>query len=407
MLASKIWAEASGSIFVNTFGMTAEPLQRSPSLRRGLIPGGGKVIEVPGIRLALKERSIAISGRVQNRINSRFSSSVPVAKGTSMSYVDIRVPREYARDRERFLQLVMHLYLNDRPEYLAIKAKQLGEALVNADPATMHRIALTWEGIGGQCLQVVREYYANPNPAVAFHAVRTGARLEDNLAVRTLGKIANMDDHPYQEEAIQELGYASWSRHAPLVLLPLLNSPNARVRRRTYEALLLHNSPLIDTKNYSDDFKLDLVDSKASPLIYVTRFGQSRIALFGNSLRVLPPVFYRSHDGTLTISGDAGSDKLLVVRQMPITGRISKPFHPGTNLMELIDVLGEGKPKKAHDEPKGVGMTFSQICSILNDFCEMGIIPAKFLLQPPSAADTLLESVRQERTERLGEKESQ
>ncbi|MCB9849406.1 MAG: flagellar basal body P-ring protein FlgI [Phycisphaerales bacterium] len=386
VVEGKTLAEAAGPVFINPFsGSDKDGIQLSA--REGTVIGGGKVIEPRRLRLVLTRPSFQRVRQIASTINERFAGGRKVAKATSPSYVELRVPEAYHDDPFHFLALVRHLYLPQRPGFDELRARQLADEL--AEPGASHPdIALAWEGLGRTVLPVVQKLYTDKKEVVRFYAAVTGLRLGDNVAVEVLAAVALDEGSSLRLTAIDELAHARDSARAAGVLRQMLDDPDPRIRVEAYEGLLARGDRVIRSEQVGDsNFMLDRVPSAAGNLIYVRRTGGQRIALLGSGLRCGTPVYYRDPNGMITISADAGADQLTLVRRTPFGDRQSPPLPCSPLLGDLILMLGDDPVVISENDVHGLALDYSTIASTLYELTQDGALNASFMLQTTSVRE--------------------
>jgi hypothetical protein len=167
----------------------------------------------------------------------------------------------------------------------------------------------------------------------------------------------------------------------------MLDHADPRIRIAAYEALRDRNDHSIVTRRVKhSDFYVDRVSSKGEPLIYVSRTGRPRIALFGgDSIACNPPVFFSLPDGTLTISAEPSVDQLTLVRKARFSAAVSDPIYIDLEVGTLVELLGNKPPSSSDEAVYGLGFDFSSIVLTVSELCRSGSIQAKFVLQQPGA----------------------
>ena len=379
-VATKVWAEARGPVFVNPFIDPTEPAGAA-KWKTGRIIGGGKVTRAQQIRLVLRRGDYATADLIQRRINERFSAQTRIANAKNRSVVTLRVPSEFHEDYEHFLKLVMHLPIRFGPGGQEAYARRIAKQM-NVPAADHNGLALVWEAMGRQVIPIVQRLYTSTNPLAAFHAARTGMRLGDRQAVEVIVHFAASTSSPLQIPAIRELGrHESFTRAVP-TLRHLVDDSNERVRVAAYEALRKHGDrSVVRQIDVAGQFALDLVNTRGEYTIYVTRTGEPRIVLFGRNMTVCRPVYFESPDELVTINAFGDSDKLTVFRRIQRTGTISDPFKVDRSVHSLIETLASLPLPGDDKEIMGLGLTYSQVVGVLYRMCKHGDIPAKFVLQ--------------------------
>ncbi len=380
-ISGKVWARASGPIFLNPFS-EGDAATRSTELE-GIILGGGEVIVNRGIRLVLLEASYHWAQKIQDRINAFTPASQKVADAISPSFVRLKVPPEFHNETGHFLALIRSLYLSRVPQFGAARARRLAAEI--SHPAAPHgQIALCLEGLGRTALPVLDELYIHPKKYVSFHASVAGLRLGDHVASDALAVHAEEPGGQYRFRAIRALGDAKGMAGAGMCLRRLLEDEDPRIQIAAYEALTERGDPIIKS-NYigGDNFRLDLIPTQRPSFIYVKRRGSRRIALFGETLRCSPPVLYLAPDGSVTISAEPGDKMLTVLRVVVASGSTSPPISAPTALPNLIELLGNEADVDADENVTGLGLGYGAVVRVLYHFCRGKVVNANFLLEQP------------------------
>lgn len=375
---------AHGPVFVNPFGdeNSADPARR----RTGRLIGGGILQESRNLRLVLLRPDYAMADVVQRRINERFGNNPRVANAISPSYIDITIPPEYRRNHQRFLELMMHLYVRRGPGVEERKVRDLaGDILLPA--ARHHDIALTWEAMGRTVLPVIRDLYAHENASAAFYASRTGARLGDTLAVEAIIRVARNGGSPHQLEAIAELGRCDQPQ-AKAALRELLDDSGDLVRVAAYEALTEGLSTGgMQRVDVDRQFVLDVVPTKGEFIIYASQSKSPRIALFGPAMQVRRPVFHHAPGELLTINARDGEEQVTVYRRSH--GQLSDELKIPFDVQSLTLTMGRLPKRDDNGQFRGLGLTYSQVVGVLYRLCKEQAIPARFVLQRPPEASRI------------------
>ena len=386
-ITGQILARASGPVFVNPFMDEDVPTQGDPLT--GIVLGGGRVSETRRLRLVLIEPSYARAQQIQDRINAYFPAASRAADAVSPSFVQVRVPQEYRGDTAHFLGLVRALYLSRDPRFEAAKARLLAEEIVRLD-APHSLIALALEGIGRAALPVLDDLYAHPNADVSFHAAAAGLRLNDHLAGDAMAAHARDAKGRHRLAAVRALAEAKGMAGAAMTLRQLLYDDDTRVRIAAYEGLVSRGESLIRTTAVGGDvFLLDEAPASGTPFLYARRSGERRIALFGDSLSLHTPVFYRASDGSLTITAQDGDDHLTLIRVVVSAGAASEPVAVPFDVATLIRMLGERAGVDHEGKVIGLGLDYGAVVHALFRLCQDRTIDAEFILEPSGVTDLL------------------
>jgi flagellar basal body P-ring protein FlgI len=382
--SSRIIASGEGPIFINPF----EKKEKKGVLqlkRKGYVLDGGINLEDRRIHLKLYQPSYGTSRAIEQRINSIFGPPPDdplwqTARADGPDSIAIQIPREY-RDRDRledFLKLVRNLYIQSDPGYIEGMANKLAQQI--SDPmANAEAISYAWEAMGRSMLPLIQPIYTSSNKQSQFYAVRAGAKLGDMVAIERLATYVVDVKNPYRKRAIDTLCYCD-SVHSRRVLRKLMDDTDLDIRIKAYEGLARMRDISISRVYVGEDMLIvDTVDTRAWPLVYVTRSGQPKIVIFGR-LRIDPPVFYAHPDNSVTISADSNDKVVGLIRKSPSgisSGRVEKPLELAPLLVFLANdakVLQEGKVA-------GFALPYSHLVAILNQLCKDGAIPAKFKMQ--------------------------
>jgi hypothetical protein len=379
---TKPMATAGGDTFLNPFLDPNKP-QDLVKQREGRIIGGGSVLEANPIRLLLYQADHARAQHIQRRLNERFGEREPVASAKSSSAIEVTVPRSHRANYEHFLQLVMHLPMVMNQGAAEAHARHIAEAMP-LPTADHNELALVWEAIGKQSLPIVQGLYASRNPSVAFHAARTGLRLEDeSLAGDVILRFAESGGSPLQISAIEELGRAPGFLRASAVLHKLIDDENDLVRVAAYEAMLRRGDrSLITRVDVGKQFALDLVSSGRSYAIYATQTREPRIVLFGKDMAVCRPVYFDLPDDLVIVRAYREDEKLTIFRRIPRTGKYSDTFQTDFSVRTLITTLGLPSQRGPGGNIMGLNFSYGQVVRILYRMCKAEDINARFVLQP-------------------------
>lgn len=391
-------ALAAGPVFLNPFAFDDDAATTSNPLE-GYTIGGGVVTQDRRVRLVLTEPSYSRAVQVERRINAKYPGQAKVADAISPSFIKIRIPKESHGDTEHFLLLLRHLFLPQRPGFVADRCRELATEIVRPD-APHGAIALCLEGIGPAALPTLGSLYSHHRDYVSFHAAAAGLRLEDHVAVEVMALHAADPDSPFRFQAVRALGRASKMGTAATPLRRLLDDEDPRVRVAAYEELARrHDMSLQTTTVGGDNFLLEVVQTSRRPMIYAKRSGERRIVVFGTELNCITPVFYMSVDGALTINAaDPNDTKLTLVRKSPLSGSVSPPIPCSRDVLDMIELIG-GEPEEHNGTVTGLGLDYGSIVHVLHTLCNDNVINADFILEEENAAELFGPARRNRRPE--------
>lgn len=374
-LASRPTAYAEGPIFINPF--TKDNQKSDP--RYGVVLNGGETIFDRNIQLAILQPDYRTAQLIQRRINTRFgsmkNSKIAEAKRNSVS---LQIPDEYRDEYQRFVSLVLGLYLQDNPGYLENKIRELNEAAQKPD-ADYEAISLAWEGLGRVCLPSLEKIYQSSTGKLQYYAARTALYLENMKAIDTLIQIAMDDSHPCQLPATRDLKRNAGDPSARACLEKLLNSSNVRLRLLAYDGLSKIKDPCITSVAVPSGYRIDFLETTGTNLACVWTADQPRIVFFGRNARCHDNVFFEWKD-LITINSRPNEDTIKIIRQLG-PGQKFVTLSSSNQVEDLIQTLAMPLVKPGVKKRSGAGLSFSQLAGVLYRLCEDNqVIPAEFRL---------------------------
>jgi hypothetical protein len=361
---------AEGYLFVNpAYALDDQPSdpKARASVRYALIPGGGTTQKDRPILLRLRRAQLSLSRAIEYRVNDFFQRT-DVARAYDEGLVQLFVPETFNGDWKHFVGLVNHLYLQSNTAFNVTKAKQLADAAQQPN-APLDDISYAWEGLGKQALPIIAPMMSSPQPDVAYAAARAAACIGDESAVTALGQIAQASGNPFQLSAVQTLGTLD---HSPLIdqmLRSLLDSDQTLVRVEAYRILAEHQDSSIYSTVIHQRFALDIVPSQGAPLVWASRTGLPRIAVFGHKPALRTPMIFAAINDRLTISATPGEQNVHIfyrdpTREEPVN-ILSRP-----DMAEVIARLGgEGPIEEDH-----LDFSYGDIVGILQALSDQQLI---------------------------------
>lgn len=400
VLSGMTLATASGPVFVSPFKRDGKPSDRV-ELTTGLVLGGGVVKEDRKIRLVLNDPSPSMAKRIERELNSRFGGLNKVAKGERASHVALEIPRDFLDRKWHFLNRVLHTPLVSNETFILKRTKDLIQAYESADP-DYESISIALEAIGKDVLPQMERLYGSESPAISFYAARTALRLGDRKGLDVISRHAHDRNSSFRDQAIAELGWARNFYTAGEDLVKLLDDPDKEIRIRAYQALLKRPHPAIETKVLGlDRVILDIVETKGPFMIYARRSIQPRIAVFGRSMAVTPPLIFPGDriDGrvlTVQLSAEAGDKTMTYIYRNRENKRISPVLQAPLNVGELVAYLCDTPRRQDDGSVRGFGVGYSEMLDVLSNFCEMKSLAAEFVLEGLESKDASESNERDE-----------
>jgi hypothetical protein len=390
------FVEARGPLFINPAYALETPKPTEGTARSGArsatVMGGGMVTSDRSLQLRLRTPQWSISRAIENIINTRFQAvadkqrqdgrGMCVAEAQDEGYLNLYVPVSYKGNWEHFAGVATHLYINLNPSIAAVKAQELAEA-AKRPGALLEDISFALEGIGSVSVPYITPLLTHPSADVRYAAARAGAYLGDTASEDTLIAIATTSHDPFRLNAILTLGELPNNPQINRAMARCLDADESRVRIGAYKILAANNDPSVISRPINENFVLDMIDSKGPPLIYATRTGEPRLAVFGSKTAINQPVIFSAFDTQLTITTDAERPTQLSVfyRGDDVVEPVKVASRP--NVAELAARLGGAGDEKLH-------FGYGDIIGILQSMADRGKVSATFVLQDQPGIEDVL-----------------
>lgn len=369
-----VWATANGPVFVNpalVLKYHANPdAETKRSLRNGIIIGGGQVAADRPLLLYLRQPGNRTARNIEARVNDYFHQE-RVCTAYDLGYCQLWVPAKFNGDWEHFAKVVQHLYMQGASEAFArAKARELVTE-ARKPGAPLQDISYCWEGLGSYALAELSPLLGDPGvPSdVRFAAARAAAYIGDpsGAADRALYDLAQDSSNSFQLAAVQVLGRIPNSRAVNQLLRDLLDSDKTTIRVEAYSILARNHDPAVDTRiiasaqdSNNQKFALDFVHSHGAPLIYATRSGIPRIAIFGDVPQLALPLTFAAMEDRLMIASQAvGRDVTIFYRDAELPQPVQMSSPP-----DLADVIAR-LAGQIDDGTNHLDFTYAEVLAIL------------------------------------------
>jgi hypothetical protein len=373
-------AVAEGYVFVNpVYAANSQKVSDTAakdSLRYGVILDGGVCLEYRPLMLRLRAPQRSMSRAIEALIEQRFASlkaykEDKLAAAKDEAVVLVQLPESYHGDWQHFAGVMTHLYLDTRPDVLAVRAQKLAEEAVKPD-APLEDISYCWEGLDRAALPTLAKLMGHEKPEVAYAAARAAAYIGDPAALTALAGMASRAGHPFQIAAVRILGDVPMSPQVCAILRDLLNSDQSLVRIEAYRVLARAEDPSIYSKVINGKFRLDIVPSSGPPLIYASRRGQPRIAVIGNKPSMSMPAMFRTLDDQLTISSNGQQKTVTIFYRGP---QVTHPTAIASNpdVAEIVARLGGEGP----DGTAGLNFSYGDVVAIVQAMADARQLSAR------------------------------
>lgn len=294
-------AAAYGELFVNP--VSDAGAQSTEFLRRAVVVNGGTVLQSQMVQFVLNQPSYRISNAIAERINARFEAGdadkLATAVAKTDGLVEINVPKRFAAQPDKLLELIEHMYLDPSPGFIKPQAEALAKALVEEPKERADAVSLAWKGLGPNAVPVLRNYYNSDNADVRRAALEAGAWLNDAQTIKPLSKQASEGDPAQRVRAANALVAMTRSIEARQQVRKLLNDPDPDVRLGAYEALAMVQDSAIQRLSVTDGtvhkFYIDRVPSEY-PMVFALQGDELAIVIFGKDIPLRKNVFAKLDD---------------------------------------------------------------------------------------------------------------
>lgn len=405
---SNMEAIGEGPIFINP-SLSLNPQASSTdkntsrfSRRQGVILDGGMAWADQPLVLRLRAPQRSVIRQIENRIDQHFLDPT-VASAKDEAILHLTVPESYKGDWERFVGVVMNLYIDGTPESLVTRAKVLAGEAVKKD-APLRNISFAWEGMGAVALPAIAPLMSAENAEdVQFAAARAAAFIGDPGAQTALLRIASTESHRFQIDAVRTLGAIPPTPTLTSAMRKLINSPSTLVRIEAYKVLAANRSPLVVSvvlpeAGRDERFVLDLVQSDQPMLVYATRSGVPRIALIGREAEIRTPITFTALDDRLSITSRPGEAGLTIFHRPPGNDRPVQLLSR-TDLKEVVGWLGGAGREPDTRINLGYGDVVAIVQALADDrrlyalSAPSGPVPVAFVLQEaPGVSDLIADA---------------
>lgn len=375
-----VYARAQGPIFVNPAYVTGNA--QGLNLRSGVILNGGLVAQDRPLFLRLRSPQLSLAVAMAERINLFVGDPHKrTARTQDEGIVHVFVPTTYKGDWEHFIKVCTHLHMDPTPGAGVGRGRLLAAEALKPDAPLMD-ISYCWEALGEEAIPAIQPLYTHASPDIAFAAARAGAFIGDRSADETVLRIAQTHDHPFQLNAVKVLGALKGSIRTERMLTELLSVRNALVRVEAYRVLAQRNSPIILSRNVRG-FIIDRIPSQGPPLVYASRSGDPRIAIFGERTGLNLPLHFTALDNKLSLTNAEDGRSVLVFDRTDPTRVGGNKMRMANNLFDMLYRLGGGTDD-------GFSLGYADLVGLLQGLNEKKYLSGSFVLQDvPEMRDLL------------------
>ncbi len=363
-----------GTVVVNS---VFESRQDEANQIRGIVPGGGRLLEDRDMSLVLRpDAPPMVVTQIANAINSRFtvytaSGRTGVAETKTDRVIQLAVPDVYRNNIGRYVEVLMGIVYAENPDERVNRLEALDRQLDS--PATAYDAALHLEGMGKDGLPALRRALQSPDMETSFRSAEA------------LAYMGISDGRKVLLDAAANAPELRWNAFAALSSLPdvdaalglgqLMSSSSAETRYGSFRALYMRspNDPQIRGELLPTGFHLHVVPSQNEPMLHLSRGRRQEIVIFNDEQFVNPSMVWVQ--AGITIQGD-GVDRLRITQYRKSGG--DEVINCSTRVSELIRTLASR------------GSNYSEIASLLRGLKQQEHLPVRLVvdaLPKPSQAD--------------------
>ncbi len=371
-ISTRVMAKAEGPLFIDKIDVPRV------DTKLAYILGGGKVAEESIINLVIRKPDYRITSLVRNRLDERFGFGI--AKAVSASRIELNVPAKYKEQKQKFAGLVKALYLDNQPQATQERITTLVNKLAGPQDKGESEIAL--EAIGNECLNALSLFLNSSEEQVRLRAARCMLNLGGDQGLPILRGIAMDRSSTYRLEALQAIATAARREDVAAISRKLLRDNDFDIRLAAYEQLHKLKDFAVTQRLVARSFYLEQTAQTEHKSVFVLRSGQSRIVLFGAPIYCRDDVFVQSADGNITINASPGAEYVTIIRKHPKRPDVVLQLKSSFDLADIIMTLCEEPLTKEKQERQGLGISYSDIISLLKQMCDKGAITAEFRAGP-------------------------
>jgi hypothetical protein len=346
-------ATVEGPVFINQIA-TARIERRS-----GYVLGGGRTLYQYTALLALRQPDPRVAARIRNRLSERYGPGV--AQALSPGALEVRIPAEYRRRKERFLAMIPATFLEVTDELTDARISRWAQELARpGDPGgsegtgTPAAKSRGWdptpnaegspeiflEAIGRESATQLAGLLAAPQAQVRLRAGRCLLGLGDSRGLAPLRDLALDPASPYRLEALDAVMVAARPQDAGSLGRRLLRDDDVRVVLAAYEYLRDRDDPAVTREVIGRSFLLEQIVPTNHRAIFVARSGRPRVVLFGAPLRCRDNLFVESPDQAIILDSRSGQGFVSVIRKHPSRPGVIGPVRTTPDLGDVVRTLG-------------------------------------------------------------------
>ncbi|MGE5295849.1 MAG: flagellar basal body P-ring protein FlgI [Solirubrobacterales bacterium] len=385
------WLYKAELVAQGTFGVDTQPLGTvagpvfiaagstdNASLKTGCIIGGGRTLHKYAGILRSKRSAYRLTSDIRNRLCERYGQNT--ARAVSPRDVEVQIPPEFLRRKQRFIAMVPATYLETSPELINARIDTFVYQLAGGQDKEAAEIAL--EAVGKECLGKLSVLLKASEPEVRMRAARCMLALSDDRAFPVLREMAVDAKSPLRMEALNAIMVSAKRNDAVALARRLLRDPDKAVVLAAYENLREIEDPAIKRETVGRSFQLEQVIQTDRRAIYVSRSGDPRIVLFGAPLECSNNIFVESPDQSIIVNARPEETAVSLTRKHPTRSGILGPVRADFDVASIVRALGSEAKTASGGRLLGLGASYEQVIAVLEQMCAKGVANAEFWAGP-------------------------
>ena len=371
---SRAMATAEGPVFTEKGG--------SPLI--GYALNGGSSLQDQKLLLKMKKPDYVLTSVIRDKLNNRFGDKTAVA--TSENLIDIKIPDDYRDRKEYFLKLVTNLPMDDSADGRQTTIDKLVNAIQL--PQDREKSEYMLEGIGRPAALKVLPLLDSNDTETKISAAKVLLSLGDYKGYQTLADTALGAKGDLQLKAMDAVAWDARRRDASSIMARLVGEDDIDVKLRAYGHLRRFDDISISKRNIdtsSGDFDLERMVQGTRKIIWVSRSGYPRIALFGSPIYCEDNLFVQSSDGLLMVNSRDSEKYITIVRKDPSTGNVTNiqsSNELGIIISRMCQISQDKKVNGTSLSQRGLGVSYSDMVKMIELMCEKGAVKAEFIYGP-------------------------
>jgi len=367
-ITTKIVAEAKGIVYFDKVGAS------KINQRIGHVLAGGRVLDEYKINLELPKPDFRMTNNIRNRLIELFGDGT--AKVVLPGLLEVTVPAKYVERKQRFISIMKATYLTQSTEIINERINAYIRKLAVLQDANASEIAL--EAIGNQSFGGLSVLLKNSNEQVRLRAARCMLNLGSDAGLMTLRQIAMDAKSAYRIVALESIAAGAMRNDAARISQRLLRDDDFSIRLAAYEQLRKLGDIAVRQELIGSNFYLEQVPQSEQKVIFASRSGQPRIALFGAPIQCSSGIFVRSEDSSITINAPFGQSYVSIIRKHPHRPGVVAQLRSSFILSDIIRTLCEKPKVEGKPGRGGLGVPYADVIALLKLMCDKGAVKAEF-----------------------------